>query len=92
MATDMKTVVADGGALLRAAANATGAGVAGARDKLDDTIRSAKTRLADVSRPALDSAKSTAAAARDYVNDHPWTLIGIAAAAGAVIGFVVARR
>jgi ElaB/YqjD/DUF883 family membrane-anchored ribosome-binding protein len=33
-----------------------------------------------------------AAAADDYVHDSPWTAIGIAAAAGMLIGFLAARR
>lgn len=90
--SDFKTVLADGEELLRAAADVSGAGFAVARARFDDTLRSAKARLADASRPAVDTARKTAAAANGYVHDKPWTVIGVAAAVGAVIGFLAARR
>ena len=92
MADDIKTVIADGHDLLKAAANASGAGLAVAREKLDEKLYSAKARLVNASRPAVDKARRTAAAANGYVHGNPWTVIGIAVAAGALIGFLTARR
>lgn len=92
MANDIKTVITDGKELLNAAANVSGAGFAAAREKFDEQLSSAKTRLADASRPAVDKARRTAATANGYVHGNPWTAIGVAAAAGALIGFLAARR
>ena len=92
MASDIKTVIADGEDLLKAAANVSSAGLAVARGKFDETLSSAKARLADASRPAVDKARRTAAAANGYVHGNPWTVIGVAAAAGALIGFLAAKR
>jgi ElaB/YqjD/DUF883 family membrane-anchored ribosome-binding protein len=92
MAGDIKTVIADGEDLLKAAVSVSGAGLAAARDRIDEKLNSARARLIGASRPALDKARSTAAAANGYVHGHPWTVIGAAVAAGALIGFVVARR
>lgn len=92
MAGDIRTVIADGEDLLKAAANVSGAGFAAARAKFDDTLTSAKARLVDASRPALDKARQTAATANGYVHDNPWVVIGVVAAAGALIGILAARR
>jgi ElaB/YqjD/DUF883 family membrane-anchored ribosome-binding protein len=92
MANDIKTVITDGEDLLKAAANVSGAGFAVAREKFDEKLGSAKARLVDATRPAVDKARKTAFAADDYVHHNPWTVIGIAAAAGALIGFLASKR
>lgn len=92
VANDVKTVITDGEALVKAAANVSGAGLAVAREKLGETLSSARTKLVDASRPAVDKARRTAATADDYVHDNPWTAIAVAVAAGALIGFLTTRR
>ena len=92
MADDIKTVITDGEDLLKAAVNVSGAGFAVAREKFDEKLGSARARLVDASRPAVDKARRTAAAANGYVHDNPWTVIGVAAAIGALIAFVATRR
>jgi len=89
---DIKTVIADSEDLLKAAANVSGEGFTAAREKFEERIRRAKARLADASQPAIDKARETAAAADDYVHDHPWTTIGFVAAVGVLIGILAARR
>ena len=89
---DIKTVIADSEDLLKAAANVSGAGFAVAREKFEEKIRSAKTRLADASESGIDKARETAAVADDYVHDHPWTMIGVVAAVGVLIGILAAKR
>jgi ElaB/YqjD/DUF883 family membrane-anchored ribosome-binding protein len=92
MASEIKTVIADGEDLLKAAADVSGAGFAVVREKFDEKLSSAKERLIDASRPAVDNARRTAAAANDYVHGNPWAVIGIAVAVGALIGFLTAKR
>jgi len=92
MAGDIKTVVADGEDLLKAALDVTGEGYALARGKVDEKLGSAKARLTAASRAAVRKAGESAAAADGYVHDSPWTAIGIAAGAGILIGFLAARR
>lgn len=92
VANDIKTVIADGEALLKAAVNVSGTGLAVAREKFDEKLSSARTRLVDASRPAVEKARRTATAANGYVHDNPWTVIGVVAAVGALIGFLAARR
>lgn len=88
MADDLKMIVSDGEDLLRAAANASGEGFTAARAKFSEKIVSAKARLADLSQPVVEKAGQ----ANDYVHGSPWTAIGVAVAAGMLIGFLAARR
>ena len=88
MADDLKMIVSDGEELLKAAANASGEGFTAARAKFSEQLMSAKAKLADVSQPVVEKARQ----ANDYVHGSPWTVIGVAAAAGILIGFLAARR
>ena len=92
MAGDIKTVIADGQDLLKAAANVSGARIAVAREKFDEKLCSAKASLIDASQPAVDKARRTAATANGYVHGNPWAVIGVAVAASALIGFLAAKR
>jgi ElaB/YqjD/DUF883 family membrane-anchored ribosome-binding protein len=92
MAEDIGTVVTDGEDVLKAAAHASAAGLAAARDRLEEQVSSIRTSVVDASRPALDKVRSTAAAANGYVHEHPWTLIGVAAVAGMIVAYLAARR
>ena len=55
-------------------------------------LKGLKDALADASQPMVDRTMETAAVAHDYVRGHPWTAIAIGVAAGALIGFVAAKR
>jgi len=92
MVSDIKTVIADSKNLVKTTAQATGAGVAVVREKIDESLSSAKGMLSDASRPVIDKARQTAVAANHYVHGNPWAVIGIAVAASALIGFLAARR
>jgi len=92
MAGDIKTVITDTEDLLKAAAGVSGEGIAAARGKFGEKLESARARLADASRPAIDKAKRSAAAVDGYVHGNPWTAVGVAAAAGILIGFLANRR
>ena len=88
MADDLKMIVSDGEELLQAAASASGDGFTAARAKFAERVMSAKARLADAVQPAVEKAGQ----ADDYVHGSPWTAIGVAAAAGILIGFLAAKR
>jgi len=92
MAGDIRSVIADGEDLLKAAAEVSGEGFAVARQKFEKKLGSAKARLADASQAAVEKSRETAVAANRYVHDNPWPAIGVAAAAGILIGFLAARR
>lgn len=92
MASDIKTVITDGGDLIKAAANVSGAGIAVVREKFDERLNSATAGLVDASRPVVDKARKSAAAIDGYVHGNPWTVIGVVAIAGLLIGFLSSKR
>ena len=92
IAADFRAMIADSEDLLRAAATMSGDGLAAARVKFEEKVSRAKTALAEASQPMLDKTRETAAAADGYVREHPWSAIGVAVAAGLLVGFLAARR
>lgn len=92
MTGDLKAVIADSEDLLKAVVSVSNEGFAGATAKFEEKLRSAQRALAAVSRPVIDRAKGSAAVTDNYVHGNPWTAIGLAAAAGALIGFLTAKR
>ncbi len=92
MAGDIRSVIADGEDLLKAAADVSSEGFAIARQKFEKKLDSAKAKLADASHAAVEKTKETATAANRYVHGNPWPVIGVATVAGLLIGFLVARR
>jgi ElaB/YqjD/DUF883 family membrane-anchored ribosome-binding protein len=92
MAGDFRTMITDSEDLLKAAATVSGEGFTAARTKFEEKVRSAKATLADASQPLFDRTRETAAVADDYVHGNPWTVVGVAIAAGVLIGFLAAKR
>jgi ElaB/YqjD/DUF883 family membrane-anchored ribosome-binding protein len=92
MTGDIRTVIADGEDLLKAAAEVSGEGFAAARRKFEDRLGDARARLAGASRAAAATARQTAAATDGFVHARPWTAIGIAAVAGLAIGLLAASH
>jgi len=79
MAADFRTMISDSEDLLKAAASVSGEGFGAARSKFEERVKSAKAVLAEAARP-------------DYIRGNPWTAVGIAVAAGLVMGFLFAKR
>ena len=90
LVVDMKAVIADAQELLEATTSATGDRVRAERARAEETIRSARQRVADLE--VVDQAKEAARSTDEYVRQHPWGAVGIAAAAGVLIGVLIARR
>ena len=57
-----------------------------------DELEQAKDRMAAASKPVLEGARQTAGAAGDYVRASPWAALGVALAAGMLLGFLTAKR
>lgn len=89
---DLKSVVGDAGDLINNVAASGADGLARARTKLEAGLGQAKGRLSDASLAVSDRAKCTVDASDQFVRDHPWKVLGIAAAAGIVIGAILSRR
>lgn len=92
LVADMKVVMADAEELLRATASAAGEKVSAARMRMEDSLRSARVKVAEAQEVMADRAKAAAQATDDYVHAHPWKAVGFAAAIGMIVGMLISRR
>jgi len=92
LASDLRVVVADAEELLRATAGQMGEKAVIARERIQESLRAAKDKLSRAEEAVVDKTKAAARATDDYVHDHPWGAVGIAAAVGLVIGMLISRR
>ena len=89
---DFKILVADAESLLKATAGQSGEAVAAMRAKVGESLAVAKVKLTEAEQLALEKAKAAAAATDEYVHEHPWHAVGVAAGVGLVIGLLIGRR
>lgn len=85
LASDLKLVISDAEALLRATLGET---TATGRAKLHEGLDAAKLKLGPLAEEAAEQAR----AADDYVREHPWNAVGIAVLAGVALGLLISRR
>ena len=89
---DMKVVVTDAEELLRASADVAGEKVAALRERLVVRLKKAKEHILDAEEIVREKAKAAAHATDEYVHDNPWQAVGVAAAVGVLVGFIIGRR
>lgn len=92
LAQDFRTVVSDAEALLHATAHETGDRAVAARARILDSLAAAKDRLVAVEQAIAARARAAAKATDEYVHEHPWQAVGIAAGVGFLVGMLVSRR
>jgi ElaB/YqjD/DUF883 family membrane-anchored ribosome-binding protein len=90
--SDIRTVLADAEDLLKQAASATGERASELRETALTRLKQAKEKAADVQVVVVEKGKKAARVTDDYVHEHPWTAIGIAAGVGVLVGLLVNRR
>ena len=88
IANDLGTLADDTRALMTATADMAGEKVAEARERAADALERGKQFYGRVRSKAVEGVKATDEAA----HEHPYQAIGIAFGAGALIGYLVARR
>jgi ElaB/YqjD/DUF883 family membrane-anchored ribosome-binding protein len=89
---EFSTVMSEAEDMLKRAANETGDKAKDLRSQVEAKLLTAKLRLQELEGQALDRAKEAARATDDYVHEHPWQAIGMAAATGVVVGLLISRR
>jgi ElaB/YqjD/DUF883 family membrane-anchored ribosome-binding protein len=92
LAADLRLVITDAEALLRATVGETGESVAAAREKIKQSLEAAKDGLESLGEEAAQQARIAVRAADDYVRGNPWQAVGIAALAGIALGLLISRR
>jgi ElaB/YqjD/DUF883 family membrane-anchored ribosome-binding protein len=89
---DFKVVVRDAEELLKATASDLGEKASVARNRIEQTLKDARHRLAAAESVVIDRTKEAAESADQFVQDNPWKAVGVAAGVGLLIGILIGRR
>jgi len=89
---DLKTVMQDAEALLKATSAQTGEKIQEIRARAEESLRQARVRLSEAEDAARRRAREVSDATQEYVRENPWQSLGIAAGAGLLLGLLLSRR
>ena len=78
--------------MLKRASVETGDKARDLRSQVETQLLRAKLKLQEIEGEAVDRAKVAARATDEYVRGNPWQAVGIAAAAGLLVGLLMNRR
>lgn len=92
LVSDLKVVISDAEELLRVTANQAGEKVGELRVRMQENLTSARHKLADAEAALKEKSREVARATDDYVHEHPWKSIGVAAGVGLLVGLLIGRR
>ncbi len=62
------------------------------RARFEDTLRTAKSDLLRLEDSIVARTRVAAQSANTYVKENPWKTVGLSAAAGIIIGMLIARK
>ncbi len=89
---DLRAVVAEAETLLGAGAAEASGRAADLRARAGESVDRARARLEDLEADLTARAKQAGEDATQFVRDNPWPAVGIAAAAGLLVGVLLSRR
>jgi ElaB/YqjD/DUF883 family membrane-anchored ribosome-binding protein len=92
LSSDFRSIMEDVDSLMSATANQADGDIAALRARILDRLDGAKERVIDAQHEAVERAKKAAEATDNFVHDHPWQAVGVAAAVGVAIGVLIGRR
>ena len=92
LVSDLKTVMNDAEALLKATSDQTGDRIDAVRAQAEESLRQARARVNEMEQQALRAAREMADATEEYVRDNPWQSVGVAAGVGLLLGLLIGRR
>jgi ElaB/YqjD/DUF883 family membrane-anchored ribosome-binding protein len=92
LVSDLKVVVSDAEELLKLTAGQAGEKVAALRDKIQQGLTQAKSKLVELEGKAVEKTKAAARATDAYVHENPWKSVGVAAGVGFLLGLLIGRR
>lgn len=87
LVTDLQAVVRDSEELLEAVAGATGEKAEQLRDRLTETLEKARQTCLKLE----GKTKETVKAADEVIREHPYQSIGVALAAGVIVGVLLGK-
>jgi ElaB/YqjD/DUF883 family membrane-anchored ribosome-binding protein len=89
---DLRKVVHDTEALLRATEGQIGEKAEEARRRVQAALDTARTRLKAMQGSAGEMGEEAVRATETYVRDNPWQAVGVAAGVGLLLGLLLSRR
>ena len=92
IAQEFKNFVADMEDLIKASTSLTGDDLARAKANVYARVATARVFLEEIPGEISDRARDTVKVADGYVREQPWQAMGITAAVGLLIGFLLGRR
>jgi ElaB/YqjD/DUF883 family membrane-anchored ribosome-binding protein len=92
VAQEFQNFVADMEDLIKAGTSLTGDDLARAKADLAARVAAARAFVEEMPGTISDRARNTVKVADDYAREQPWQTVGIGAAVGLLIGFLLGRR
>lgn len=92
VARESSHLMADLGDMIKSVTPFSADDLAQAKDKISARVIAARDSVVKFGGDVATRARTTAAATDTYVHEKPWQAIGIGAAAGLLIGLLLARR
>ncbi|MDH4479212.1 MAG: DUF883 family protein [Rhodoferax sp.] len=89
---DLRLVIDDAQEMLRMTADQVGDGAVGVRARIEARLAEATRDLKHLQEAAVTQAKAAGHATDEFVQQHPWKSIGVAAGVGLLAGLLIARR
>lgn len=89
---DLRQVVNDAENLISEVAASAGNGFDEIRGKVESRLQSAKATLEQAKEAVSGRARQAAGATEEYVGEHMWQSLAVAAAIGVVIGMLIRRH
>jgi ElaB/YqjD/DUF883 family membrane-anchored ribosome-binding protein len=92
IARDIQNVVSDAQDLLKTVQTEGESRLADVRSKVQTQLEAARQTLGELQTTVQAGAKQAMDTTDAYVRTNPWRAVGISAAVGALVGFLIARR
>ncbi len=92
LASDMKSMISDFEALLKATAGQADDDIQTARSRVEKSMHSVKDHIEDLEHTAVEKIKEVTVSTEKYVHDNPWPIIGTVAGLGLITGWLIGRK
>jgi len=89
---DLRVVVRDAEALLRATSGEAGEKMTEARARAEASLKQARERIKVAEEDAVQRSREIVDEAELYVKANPWQSLGLAAGVGLILGLLLGRR
>jgi ElaB/YqjD/DUF883 family membrane-anchored ribosome-binding protein len=89
---DVQNVVSEAQELLKTVKDEGSNQMDAMKSKLAGQYDVARQKFGEIQTQVTDGAKMAMDTTDQYVRTNPWTAVGIAAAVGAIVGFLASRR